>query len=754
MLALSKDGKVAAVVENLVVTALALDKAPHAKRTVDVAEIIESYFGLKFIEKDLQSAIDRLLATSKLLRAPTGELIPAPQVRADIDSRVHDAQALEARVREEWLNSLSDYQTQRNASTDDELWACLRSYMAKAFEHHGAQTTMLLDPRIVLSTELDKSLAMYLKEAVVAACKLVSESTAKSAIRQFFLDSTPSRSRYIAQLLDGTFSFYAICVDEVTSTFLKGAIQPVSIFLDTNFVFGLLKLHENPMNEVSEELVAAIQTNQFPFKLYYHERTLGEFHSALNQIRQRMVSFNWSQELSRAAVRTRRLGLIETRFHEANSARLTDPRVFLTKYEHVETILLEKGFSIYREPQRSPAQKEALDKERTLLVERYNAFLVNRLGMDHAKRYRTIDHDMLLWQTVKGLRRQGTTVLDIGALFLTADNNLYAFDWQKLRGKDETGHIILPNQLLQLLRPFLVVTSDFDKKFAATFAIPEFRTLATGYSVIASRILGYLTTLADVTEETASRILANEVLLGKLRNVAIDAPEFKKAVDSALVYDNGQLIKENQELLNAVSAAQKSRDYVATALGEKEQLLAQQERLLKEQRELAKLRKDESKKHQQQVAIEKAAKAQKAAEAAELRSKLKEGEARGRQQAADLELVRIQHQRLRDRIRISAGAAIFISGLLGFVYLQNYWAWLENHSKRLGLSGSVLVILAAVSWAIGDPKGRGRSLALTTIAVGALFALIQVIDPDRSKPLQSPPTRVLTSPTPSPISPP
>src|SRR5207248_2709654 len=183
----------------------------------------------------------------------------------------------------------------------------------------------------------------------------------------------------------------------------------------------------------------------FPFRLYYHERTLREFQNAIQNIRDRLLSYAWTQEVSRAAIRTRSLSMIELRYHEANARQPVDARAFLTRYQHVEELLKEKGFAVYSEPQKTPSQIQELDKEQTLLIAKYNRFLVNRLGLDRAKAYRTIEHDIVVWQTVKYLRQRGSSLLDIGALFLTADQNLYAFDWQEMRPKGGTGHVILPN---------------------------------------------------------------------------------------------------------------------------------------------------------------------------------------------------------------------------------------------------------------------------------------------------------------------
>ena len=459
-----------------------------------------------------------------------------------------------------------------------------------------------------------------------------------------------------------------------------------------------------------------------------------------------MLNFRWTQDLSRAALRVRSLSIIELRYHEANAARPVDARAFLAKYEHVEELLREKGFSVYREPQRSPAQIEELDKEQTLLIAKYNAFLVNRLGLDRAKAYRTIEHDMAVWQTVKYLRHGGSSVLDIGALFLTADRNLYAFDWQQMRPAGGTGHVILPDQLLQLLRPFLVVTEDFDKKFAATFAIPEFRTAASGYGTTASKVLAYLTTFADVTEETASRILANEVLLGRLRDVSIDAPEFKKLIDSELVRDNEQLLKENERLLAGISDAERSRADVASELNRKATLLQQHERLLSEQKALAEARDNTLKRKEQQLALEQAARGQEEEEVRDLQKKLQDSETARTAGEARLSQLARRHRKLATGVRVFIAAIVFVSATVGFIYAAMTLPWLVHHSHRLGITLCAILVFAGLCWSIGDTHTWRRRTALIALVIASIVTLIQVIDPNSREAVGEP---AQFSPTPS-----
>jgi hypothetical protein len=741
MVALSKEEKVAGVVDNLVVTAVCIDPADRIASTEQIVEIIDAYFGLRFVNHDIESAIGRAVGHGRLLRGPNGRIVPSAAAQAEISERIQRAHQLENDVREEWLGSIVGYDSQRDSVKDNELWECLRSYMAQAFRRHGAETILLLNPTGALSVEDDRSLTFYQKEAYKTCCHRVSEDLASSSIRSFFTATSAARSRYIAQLLDGTFSFYAVCVDETTSTYLKTAIKPVAIFLDTNFMFGLLRLHNNPLNQVSEELVEAIQRHEFPFKLYYHERTLEEFQAALNRIRHRLLGYHWTQNLSRAATRTRDLTTIEQQYHEANARRPIDAGVFLTKYEHVEQILFDKGFSIYREPDLAPAQKENWETEMASLIEKYNMFLVDRLGLDKAKGYRTIEHDMTVWHCVKRQRRSGTSALEIGALFLTADHNLFAFDWQRLRTPNAPGHVILPNQLLQLLRPFLVVSTEFDKKFAATFAIPEFRTAVTDYGATMSKVLGYLATFADVSEETATRILANEVLLGRLRDLKTNSAEFREVVDSTLAKDNKELLQENQRLLEQAQSSKSARQDAEGQVQTREQLIARQQQLLQEKESLARRQREELDATTRQLETANEARSVEEARASKL-----EEELTSTRRTLQQETERRRSAQLRFR---TAVACIFwIFGIVALVASSLYVPWLAQHTRKIGVLVCGGLMISGVAWAIYECDRTRRWIAITAVVLASGVSLTQIIDPEREK---APPTPTITpSPTATP----
>ncbi len=320
-------------------------------------------------------------------------------------------------------------------------------------------------------------------------------------------------------------------------------VLPLALFLDTNFIFGLLDLSSSPLVDVTKELVRIIQANNLPFKLYYHEKTLEEFLKAIEVVGNRLKGKNWSQNLSRAAIRASEFSGVELEYHKKNAVSPISPDIFLSKFEHAIDLLDSLGFTIYR----SSGSNEKLDTERYELTARYGDYIKQNRKRGE-KAYEVLNHDIVLWQTVNQLRENGSSVLDARAFVLTIDYYLYSFDWQQLRQDSHVGKVLLPNHFMQILRPFLQVDDDLNKYFVETFAIPEFRATKTDYSTVNSNILSYLNTYREVKEETAIRMLTNTLLKDRLQGKEDDSQEFKDLVDNALVEENSLLLAQIENL--------------------------------------------------------------------------------------------------------------------------------------------------------------------------------------------------------------
>lgn len=707
--ALSKEGKTKAAIDNVLMTTFAINRTDPVSTASDASEQIEGYFGLTFDPNTLQSSIDRNLSNGSLLRnRESGTLGLNPHVQADIEGRIVAAERVETSVRQEWFATIDQRIEGVSQLSKEHLWNALRSYMAKAFRQHGVETTQLLDPSQPLNENNKKALITYLKEAVTEHCKDVPTVIAEEAIREFFINKSQLRTRYIAQLLDGTFTFFALSIDKATSLYLTAGIESLALFLDSNFIFAILGLHSDPVNDVTKELIDIIETYHLPFRLYFHEETLLELRRVIQTTADHLKPYRWSQALSRAAISTGRLKGVNLRYHMKNAESPIDPEVFLTKYEHMEQLLSEHGFVMYRRP---PPNSD-FDNERYQLVAEYKHYLEQRRPF-RIKPYEAINHDMTIWQAAKGLRKKSPNVFGNGAFVLSTDYLFYEFDWEHLRENADLGLVVFPNQFIQILRPLIPTTDDFDRRFVEVFAVPEFRSIGGDYSTTFAKVLSYLATFSDLSERTAVSILTNEVLINNLNQADDEPKRLRELVDNALAEENEKLRRQGEKFQEETERARREAADSAALAAQRESELFR----LSEQRTV--------------MASE--------AREAKLRASEAEREAREANEAlrvADLDKTQnqdalAQMQRLIARRTTAVRLLIaLICALIGFAFLFllpviHPWHWLDAHPKKFGLYLSGCLIIVGASWMIADP--RRRLVAALPLVLGAILVLTQLI---------------------------
>lgn len=713
--ALTRDGKTRAAVESLVTNVFTIDKSFAPTSAKQVAEALNSMFGLSFSERQTQPAVDRLVADRRLLLDRRTKIFSlAPNIRAEVEAQIKEAAELERQVRDEWLTSV-DTEGLLSDKAKDELWRALRAYMAKAFQRHGVETIQLLDPRRTDTGNNRGGLSSLLEQSVNETCHEMSKDAAMEHIPHFFVDAPPRRAKYVAQLLDGTFTYFALTVDQATSAYLREGISPLLLFLDTNFIFGALNLHLNPFNEVAREIIDTIHKHTLPYKLYFHDETLLELRRVVGAVAGRLKGRHWTQALSRAALKSGLLTGLELKFHELNSESIIDPGVYLSKYEHIEELLEELGITRYPYPS-DPDEK--LNAERHELVAEYKHFVDARRPLK-PREYAALNHDIAVLQTVKQLRRRGSSILDRGAFFLTVDYLLYKFDWESRRLTNDVGLVILANQFMQLLRPFVPTTTNSDQHFMEIFAAPEFRTAISDYTTTTSKVLSYISSYSDISEKTAVRILTDELLMRQLREVDEDSEEFQKIIDSKLARDNEQLLRRSE-------AAQEAARDAESRAQQNETLLRQRDEELTKEREKAAAA--EARERQSQMLA--AAAQERAGESNRLALDTKNAaEVEVKKKDVAINTLQGRLNRLTTLVRVLLGCLFGVLGFSAILLFPRFitWDWLNNHPNRLGLYGCALFIVGSITWAIIDNNKTRRSVALVTIGVTVLGVLLQIL---------------------------
>ena len=573
-------------------------------------------FDLQFSEQQVQAGLNRLIAQGRILQ-PTDTYFTVPDSdRTQLQTRIREVKALEERVRQEWLEEISN---RFPILETDQAWKALQGHLASVFRNHGIQAIALLDPSIFTPPEQVENLSSLLNDALKGLFLPEQRATAYDAISSFLatIGEHAERAKYITQLGDGVFTYFSLTVEPEVARHFHKKLSQLTLFFDTNFLFQICNFYgTGPQKEASYELLRIVQRHKFPFKLRYHQVTRQEMRSTIDHYGAILRS-GQSRSIPTS---------IELVFHELNARTGIDVDTFLKPYEHFDVFLTDKNILIHR----MQAQRRS---EHTPLLQEYRRFLEVR---GKFKGEESLKHDITLLEAVHQLRSKAKSSLEAGALLVTLDMSLYRFDWEMSRMQGRRACVVLPDHFMQVLRPFVPSDSDFDRSFAATFALPEFRAMESKLSQAQQQLFSYLTSYEFIPEETAASLLTNGLLMERLHKVENDE-ELQKDVESAMVYENAALLEEKAVLEKLLERAEAERAAKEKQL-EQEKIEAEQmktraeqaEQLLRQQaKELASVKKQvgrqgsgESKQQKIQVdqALELAAREKHAREEAEKRA--------------------------------------------------------------------------------------------------------------------------------------
>lgn len=662
----------------LILHTLVTFEKEKASRVQEVADILKTIFGVDVPEHQVQNSLDQLASTGQVHKPLGTNYVLTPAARTKVKARIDEASQLQERVRMQWLAELLGQFPGLNA---DHAWAALENYLAKAFLRHGIQVAAFLDPSVQLPTDYAASLSSLLAEAVKSKFDLTRQEPARHAISDFLasVGQNQERAQFITECADGAANYFSLAVSPEVAKQFRDKLSPLVLFCDTNFLFGILNLHVHPLVEVSNHLLEAIAQHNLPLSLRYHAATLSELQMSISHYAGILRKHRWSRSLSRAATTSRFMSGIELKYHQKNAESGIEVDAFLRPFQHVDVLLRDHKIDVYRPPADRLTERATLEAD-------YKDFL-HRLGKE--KSYELVAHDVTVLDCVRSLQSIGPSTIDASALFVTCDFTLYRFD----RNAKTQASVVLPNVLWQILRPFIPASHDFDRSFAETFAIPEFRTIGSGAAKACSKMLGLLSAYKDIPEETAARLLSNDLLIDHLRTAENDE-QFKEQVESAITSENQALLEERAAMARQIDSLRTDK--------------ARDEREIEKQKE----------------------------EAARTRALLSESEA-ARAAAANTARQEADHRQEAENrtLFISKVSSIIVALLVSLafeivVHSVWRWDWLLRHPNSYGLQGCIFLM---VSFGIVGLWVKPWRKALWVIGVfGVLFVSLQILGgPDK-----------------------
>lgn len=548
MLGLAEGHKLSDSIEKLLLVVLASEENP----LIDDAELIISKinndFSFRIQKEQLKDARNELIKKN-FIHVQGGNLILDSNKKSEYQIIIRNAKQLDFLAKEDWMATLAKNDEFQPAWKDN-LWKFFRSYMGNVLKKYGIQTHQLLSSETHNNDEngIGKTLEVIFKEAYDEFVSDIPINFVSKALELYFSEITSNQLKITTEMLNGALTYFALVTDDILPNYLQKTMKPVLVFMDTNFIFGVVDLHSTPLNEISREIVNLVRNNKLPFRFIVHPRTIEEYNFALEENGKKLKEGEpWQPALSLAALSNgRHLTGIEKKYHQLNSESHIEVEGFLNRYREPEKLLPEFGFEIYK-PDTPFTQEDKLEINK--LINNFNIHIETRYGKKRSKTNFSLEHDITLLYTARKNRKPGGRVFEAESMCLTTDSTLYSFDWHDEYSDNNKGVTIFPNQLLNVLIPFMSMTDNFKANFLETFALPEFRSIETDYSQVTHRILVYLNTYKEFPTEAATRIITNSYLLQRLTETPIEANDlFEDIIDAAIAKDNVKLQTEIETL--------------------------------------------------------------------------------------------------------------------------------------------------------------------------------------------------------------
>lgn len=231
----------------------------------------------------------------------------------------------------------------------------------------------------------------------------------RRAVERFFGSTEQSVRDFVLRQLHGYLlslaaSLPAGSLDSLQSG-QKGQIQ-LKLFLDTNFLFSVLGLHENPANQAAADLVTLLNSikARVHATLYVSPLTVDEIRRTLTGYERKLEQIHATPHLSEVVSNMdgEFSGITLKYLSAVRSAKRRIPiRDYLGPYlEDLVTVLRARGIELYNENMDSLSVEQSVVDD----ILEQQAFEAKR--GDKAKSYEQLRHDVALWHLVAGRRPQ------------------------------------------------------------------------------------------------------------------------------------------------------------------------------------------------------------------------------------------------------------------------------------------------------------------------------------------------------------
>lgn len=354
-----------------------------------------------------------------------------------------------------------------------------------------------------------------------------------------FLEPKNSDVRtYVSRLLHATF-----CVE--ASGLPENVIQKLNassgkqiffrLFVDTNFLFSILALHENPSNAAASELQDLIATLKGNPKvvLFVTPRTIEEAKHSISLAKWQLAGVPMGTNFTNAALRVGFSGMAEKFLEERRrrGGQLTADDWFDPYLNNFVSVSRGKNVELYNEKLDQYTTRQDVVDDIHLVME------AEKRRKSRRKSYEMIEHDMILWHLVDDNRPAYIeSPIDAKEWILTVDFRFIGFDEHKQKKSAAKVPVCLhPTSLIQLLQFWVPRTAEFEEAILGSLRLPflfqEFDAEAERTSLRILKGIGRFENSENLSEEAITDVVLNEGLRARIKS------EMNEDAETTLIRD-------------------------------------------------------------------------------------------------------------------------------------------------------------------------------------------------------------------------
>jgi hypothetical protein len=562
-------------VHRLVLAAVWLSDKPPT--IAEIQEVVRDKFRLSLNNSKVSAAIQTLESQNVLVRLDGPAFRIPDNKRATFEAEIADAENATSKAKAYFGALVTELCSELQP---EDAWQTFESvFLAPLIKEAGANAYHLIAGQRMSAdkTLVQKLLGRFDAKFHSALYVLVSR----------FLDPKNGDVRtYVSRLLHATFCVEASGLPEkVIQKLNSSSGRQISfrVFVDTNFLFSILALHENPSNVAAgelQELIATLKGNP-KVALFVTPRTIDEAKHSISLAKEQLSGVPMGANFTNAALRVGFSGMAEKFLEERRrrGGKLTVEDWFDPYLKNFVSVARGKKVELYNEKLDQYATRQDVIDDIHLVME------AEKCRTSRRKSYEMIEHDMILWHLVDDNRPAYIeSPIDAKDWILTVDFRFIGFDEHKQKKSNATVPVCLhPTSLIQLLQFWMPRTAEFEEAILGSLRLPflfqEFDAEAERTSLRILKGIGRFDNSENLSEEAITDVVLNEGLRSRIKNERSDDAETTLIRDALIEEINARAdaesacakhlsdeLKHRDSKLSTLDAETKGKDQVIEQL--------------------------------------------------------------------------------------------------------------------------------------------------------------------------------------------